>query len=152
VLFVIELGSRRVHLAGVTGHPTGLWVAQQARNLLASLGDQAATWRFLIRDRDGKFTRVFDDVWRSTGIQVICTRSGRPMPTHMLNAGWERSAENASTSCSSSAASGLLGSFGPMSSTTIATAHTAALATWRRARSVGASRIEEHPDWSATPP
>jgi hypothetical protein len=52
VLFVIELGSRRVHLAGVTGHPTGLRVAQQARNLLTSLGDQAATWRFLIRDRD----------------------------------------------------------------------------------------------------
>jgi putative transposase len=73
VLFVIELARRRVHLVGVTGHPTGLWVAQQARNLLASLGDQAATWKFLIRDRDSKFTRVFDDVWRSTGIQVICT-------------------------------------------------------------------------------
>jgi putative transposase len=73
VLFVIELGSRRVHLAGVTDHPTGLWVAQQARNLLAGLGDQAVAWRFLIRDRDTKFTRVFDDVWRSTGAEVICT-------------------------------------------------------------------------------
>ena len=73
VLFVIELGSRRVHLAGVTDHPTGPWVAQQARNLLAGLGDQAVAWKFLIRDRDSKFTRVFDDVWRSTGAEIIRT-------------------------------------------------------------------------------
>jgi transposase InsO family protein len=73
VLFVIEPGSRRVHLAGVTDHPTGLWVAQQARDLLASLGEQATAWRFLIRDRDAKFTRVFDDVWRSTGVEIIRT-------------------------------------------------------------------------------
>jgi putative transposase len=73
VLFVIELGSRRVHLAGVTDHPTGLWVAQQARNLLASVSEQTGAWKFLIRDRDSTFTRVFDDVWRSTGAEVICT-------------------------------------------------------------------------------
>ena len=73
VLFVIELGSRRVHLAGVTDHPTGLWVAQQARNMVVSLGDQAVAWRFLIRDRDAKFTGVFDDVWRSTGTEIIRT-------------------------------------------------------------------------------
>jgi len=73
VLFVIELGSRRVHLAGVTDHPTGPWVAQQARNMVVSLGDQAAAWKFLIRDRDSKFTKVFDDVWRSIGAEVICT-------------------------------------------------------------------------------
>jgi putative transposase len=73
VLFVIELGSRRVHLAGVTAHPTGLWVAQQARNLLVELDDRAAALRFLIRDRDPKVTRAFDDVWRSTGAEIICT-------------------------------------------------------------------------------
>jgi putative transposase len=73
MLFVIELGSRRVHLAGVTAHPTGLWVAQQARNLLVELDDRAAAFRFLIRDRDTKFTRAFDDVWRSTGAEIICT-------------------------------------------------------------------------------
>ena len=73
VLFVIELGSRRVHLAGITAHPSGPWVAQQARNLLLDLGDRAAGFRFLIRDRDIKFTRAFDDVWRSTGAEIICT-------------------------------------------------------------------------------
>jgi len=73
VLFVIELRSRRVRLAGVTAHPTGAWVAQQARNLVTVLDDEAAAFRFLIRDRDAKFTRAFDDVWRSTGVQIICT-------------------------------------------------------------------------------
>jgi transposase len=73
VLFFIEFGSRRVHLAGVTDHPTGLWVAQQARNLVVSLGERAGAWKFLIRDRDAKFTRAFDDVWRSTGSEVIRT-------------------------------------------------------------------------------
>ena len=72
-LFVIELASRRVHLAGVTAHPTGWWVAQQARNLVAVLDDQATACKFLIRDRDTKFTRAFDDVWRSTGVQIIRT-------------------------------------------------------------------------------
>jgi putative transposase len=73
VLFVIELGSRQVHLAGITAHPTGLWVAQQARNLVIDFGDHATTFNFLIRDRDAKFTRAFDAVWRSIGAEIICT-------------------------------------------------------------------------------
>jgi putative transposase len=99
VLSFIELGGRQVHLAGVTDRPTALWVAQQARNLLVDLGDQAAAWKLLIRDRDAKFTRVFDGVWHSTGNQVICRPFRRPMPTHTPNAGSARSAGSASISC-----------------------------------------------------
>jgi len=73
VLFVIELASRWVHLAGVTAHPTGWWVARQARNLVAVLDEQATAFKFLIRDQDAKFSRAFDDVWRSTGVEVIRT-------------------------------------------------------------------------------
>jgi putative transposase len=64
VLFFIQLHSRRVHLAGVTANPTGARVAQQARNLLGSL-DEEASFRFLLRDRDSNFTRAFDDLWRA---------------------------------------------------------------------------------------
>jgi putative transposase len=71
VLFVIELQSRRVHLAGITGNPNGAWVTQQARNLLMRLDDEGVRVRFLIRDRDRKFTRDFDEVFRSEGIRVI---------------------------------------------------------------------------------
>ena len=73
VLFFIQLHNRRVHLAGVTANPTGAWVAQQARNLLAALDEQTTVVRFLIRDRDSKFTRAFDDVWRAVGAEVLLT-------------------------------------------------------------------------------
>ena len=60
VLFVVELDRRWVHLAGITAHPTGEWVAQAARNLLMDLDDHAHPLRFLIRDRDTRFTAAFD--------------------------------------------------------------------------------------------
>jgi putative transposase len=71
ILFFIELASRRVHLAGISANPDGAWVTQQARNLVMRLGDEGVRMRFLIRDRDSKFTASFDEVFRSEGIRVI---------------------------------------------------------------------------------
>jgi putative transposase len=62
ILVVIEHGRRRVHLAGITAHPTGVWVTQQAHNLLMNLGERVTDFRYLIRDRDSKFTAAFDAV------------------------------------------------------------------------------------------
>jgi hypothetical protein len=71
VLFVIELEHRRVHLAGITAHPTGAWVTQAAHNLLMDLDEYAGRFRFLIRDRDAKFTTAFDAVFAAAGIQAL---------------------------------------------------------------------------------
>jgi putative transposase len=73
VLFFIELDTRRVHLAGVTARPAGDWVTQQARNLFADLADRVRPLSYLIRDRDTKFTRSFDDVFRSEGVRILKT-------------------------------------------------------------------------------
>jgi transposase InsO family protein len=71
-LFFIELATRRVHLAGITTNPDGRWVTQQARNLLMQLDDDGICLpRLLVRDRNSKFTREFDEVFRSEGIRVI---------------------------------------------------------------------------------
>jgi putative transposase len=70
-LFVIEVGSRYVHVAGVTAHPDGPWTTQQIRNLLMDLGDRASDFRFLIRDRAGQFTGSFDAALASTGITAV---------------------------------------------------------------------------------
>jgi putative transposase len=73
VLFFIELDTRRIHLAGVTANPNRAWVTQQARNLLLVLGERGRRLRFLLRDRDAKFSRSFDDVFRSEGAEVLLT-------------------------------------------------------------------------------
>jgi transposase InsO family protein len=69
----MELESRRVYLTGVTAHPIGSWVVQQARNLTMALEDRVHPVKFLIRDRDTKFNSHFDEVFKAEGIRIIRT-------------------------------------------------------------------------------
>jgi putative transposase len=86
VLFFIELGSRHAHFAGCTANPTGPWVTQQSRQFAWTLQERARSFRFLIRDRDSKFTREFDEVFASEGIRIIET----PVRAPKANATAER--------------------------------------------------------------
>jgi hypothetical protein len=76
--FVIELQTRRVHLLGITRHPTGQWATQLARNLAAELEEAGSRFTHLIRDRDTKFTAAFDAVFASIGITTLPIAPRRP--------------------------------------------------------------------------
>jgi putative transposase len=95
VLFFIELGSRRVHFAGCTLHPSRLWVTQQARQLTWMFSERADPIRFLIRDRDHAFTPSFDAVFRSDGVEIVRT----PVRAPQANAVAERFVRTARAEC-----------------------------------------------------
>jgi putative transposase len=95
VLFFIELGRRRVHVAGCTPHPTSAWVTQQARQLCWTLPDEARPMRFLIHDRDRTFSAAFDTVFAAEGIEVIHT----PVRAPNANAVAERWIRSAREEC-----------------------------------------------------
>jgi putative transposase len=77
-LIIIEHGTRRVHLAGVTAHPDGSWTTQAARNFLMDLGQRATCVKFLIRDRAGQFTESFDAVFTADGIRILLSPPQAP--------------------------------------------------------------------------
>ena len=72
---IIERGTRRAYLAGITASPDGAWTIQAARNFLMDLGHRTASARFLIRDRAGEFTRPFDAVFTAAGIRILLSPS-----------------------------------------------------------------------------
>ena len=94
-LVFIELATGRVYLAGVTANPNGAWATQQARQLAWSFSERSIPPRFLIRDRDSKFTRSFDDIFRSEGLEIVRT----PVRAPKANAVAERFVRTARAEC-----------------------------------------------------
>jgi hypothetical protein len=98
---VIEHASRRVRILGVALHPTGEWTAQQARNLIMDLGEQAHRAKFMIRDRGSNFTAAFDAVLAGAGIRTVLCNVRTPRMNALPNAGSTDAVASSSTGASS---------------------------------------------------
>jgi hypothetical protein len=99
----MEVGSRYVHILGITANPDGPWTTQQIRNLLMDLGDRAADFRFLVRDRAGQFAEVFYTVLAGAGIEVVKIPPRSPRANALPNGSCSPSGPKSPTRCSSSA-------------------------------------------------
>jgi putative transposase len=132
VLFFIELDSRRVHLAGVTANSNGLWVTQQARNLLLVLEERGRRVRVLVRDRNAKLCRGFDDMFYSEDARCWSRRCRRRTPMPTPSAGSGRCGPCAWTGCSSWVAGTWSRFSASTSSTTTGTGRTGRCSSRRR--------------------
>ncbi len=97
VLFFVSIGTRRVEYAACTSKPDTAWMTQQARNLLMDLDDRRQRPRFLIHDRDTKFSRAFDSIFRSEGVEIVRTPIQAPNASAYAEAGSAACAGSAST-------------------------------------------------------
>ncbi|MEC4021144.1 integrase core domain-containing protein, partial [Streptomyces sp. H27-D2] len=95
MFFVLEVGSRRVHVLGATAHPSGAWATRLARNLVAGFGERAPGFRFLLRDRDSKYTDAFDAVFAAEDIQILKSAPQAPK----MNAHAERFVRTVRAEC-----------------------------------------------------